>query len=267
MYQIAPRVEYYTRAEWGADPQYPRLGGPDDPRNPGNWIWVPESMRTEAIHHHTVTVDLDPTPNLWTNLGECFDLMRRLQVGRPDLGLDVPYNFVLFMMEDGRLVACEGRGARRAGAHTRGHNLTGIACAIAGNLEMFVNLVPFIDPLSWVWGWIKYDLGLTQLGSVHPANGDIFGHLDFATTACPGRWLMASINRIGFVKYQAQNGEDEDMLMIVREEGSPYVWITNGVSRTYLRDKRHSDALGIPWNVKVVPKGTLASVARLDDLT
>lgn len=91
------------------------------------------------------------------------------------------------------------------------------------------------------------------------ANGDHWGKSD------PGTLFDDDAFERRVQRYMI--GEDDDMVQIVREEGSPYCWLTNGVSRSYLRDKAHSDALGIPWVVKVLPKGTLASVARLDDLT
>lgn len=58
-------------------------------------------------------------------------------------------------------------------------------------------------------------------------------------------------------------GEDSDMKpYLVREQGQPYIWITDNVERTYLRDFAHAQALGIDLQVKVVPAGTLDSVAR-----
>lgn len=63
--------------------------------------------------------------------------------------------------------------------------------------------------------------------------------------------------------WRAHSGED-DMLYLVMEQGSPYVWITNGMSRSYLRDMEHADALGIARDIRIVPQGTLKSVARLD---
>ena len=89
---IQPGLTYLTRAEWGANTSLPRLGAS-----------VPRSERTEAIIHHTVIIDSDATKNLWTNLAEVKAKMRQLQVIRPDLGMDVPYNFVMFLMEIGPL--------------------------------------------------------------------------------------------------------------------------------------------------------------------
>ena len=62
-------------------------------------------------------------------------------------------------------------------------------------------------------------------------------------------------------------GEEDMKPYLIAEAGAPYVYITDGVNRSYLRDMAHADALGIPRDVKVVPAGTLASVARLDNIS
>ena len=53
---------------------------------------------------------------------------------------------------------------------------------------------------------------------------------------------------------------------LIQEAGSPYIWITHGVGYTYLRTRGAAEALGIPWEITVVPRGTLLSLARLDKL-
>ena len=98
----------------------------------------------------------------------------------------------------------------------------------------------------------------------------------------PGLWLLAEhtqvsntytacpSNRIpwGLVQLKiTELTEEEDMKpYLIAEAGAPYVYITDGVILTYLRNMAHADALGIPREVKVVPAGTLASVARLDNI-
>lgn len=202
MQVLAPGVTYYDRADWDADPAYPRLGGPDDPRNPGNWTFVPAWMRTERIMHHTVIIDSDATPNLWESVEEVFVKMRQLQTIRPDLGLDVPYNFVIFLMANGTIIVCEGRGHRRWGAHTIGHN-DQIAAAIEGNTELFINMDPYIDPIAWFWGWLEYDMGLDKLGTVTPdADRAVFGHRDFSQTVCPGESMWLALPRIEPRRYE-----------------------------------------------------------------
>lgn len=203
MQEIAPNVWLMSRHEWDTS-SLPRLGA-----------LVSHDDRVEAILHHTVILDGDDnTPNLWTDIDEVKYRMRQLQTIRPDLGLDVPYNYVVFFMEDGRVILCEGRGAHRRAAHTRYHNRTGVGIAIQGNLQLSVDVGRFVQQLSWVWGYVKYDEGLRNLGNVKPDGRAIFGHLDFRDpndtrtwTVCPGASLMAVISRIRIEQYQ----EEENM--------------------------------------------------------
>lgn len=186
---IQSGLVYLTRKEWGADTTIPRLGSV-----------VARSDRTEAIFHHTVIVDSDTTKNRWTTLTEVKAKMRQLQVIRPDLGLDVPYNFVMFLMEDGAIVVCEGRGLNRSGAHTRGHNYAGMATALQGNFMLPINLSPHVSGMSRWLGWLRYDKGMDNLGEDHPAGRIAYGHRDFASTGCPGDNLYDIILQLTFKK-------------------------------------------------------------------
>ena len=194
--KIAEGLLYLTRKEWGADTSIPRLG-----------ISVPRSERTEAIIHHTVIVDTDATKNLWTNMVEVKAKMRQLQVIRPDLGTDVPYNFVMFLMENGTVIVCEGRGLDRRGAHTKYHNRTGMATALQGNFMLVTHqgLSRFVPLISRWWGWVRYDMKMVNLGSKHPAGRIAFGHIDLSATACPGTNLYDIIPQLTFQK------KEEDM--------------------------------------------------------
>src|SRR3990170_848651 len=122
---------YLSREAWGARTDIPRLGNP-----------VPRQHRSHIILHHTVITDPDATPNLWETVDEVRLKMRQLQTSRPDLGLDVPYNFVIFLMPEG-IVVCEGRGYNLDGAHTYGHNTTGVGVAFQGNFELPFDIRPF----------------------------------------------------------------------------------------------------------------------------
>jgi hypothetical protein len=161
---------------------------------------VPKGRRTHIIQHHTVGVDSDATKNLWTDVAEVRQQMRRLQTIRPDLGDDIPYSFVLFGMENGDLYVCEGRGEDRTGAHTHGHNTEGIGGAWHGNFEAFLFARRFIAPASRFFGWLKNERGMVNLGTVHPAGRETYGHRDFRDpndrrtwTACPGLHLYNEI--------------------------------------------------------------------------
>lgn len=186
-------LQVLSRDDWGADPEHPRRGHPLGPAN-----------RTEVFIHHTVIVDNDATVNQWETLDEVRARMRQLQVIRPDLGLDVPYNFVAFCMENGDLVLCEGRGLGRTGAHTAGHNRSALGIAFEGNFELEPLPDHFDDQLDALAGWLQ-DLrdeeGFTELGTVQPDDParQAFGHRDVKATACPGEHLFARLPRIRFV--------------------------------------------------------------------
>ncbi len=115
-----------SRDDWGADPSLPRRGHQLGPLN-----------RTEIFIHHTVIVDNDTTKNEFESLDEVRADMQQLQTIRPDLGLDVPYNFIAFCMSNGDLILGEGRGLERTGAHTTDHNRSALGIAFQGNFEDF----------------------------------------------------------------------------------------------------------------------------------
>ena len=213
---IQPGLTYLTRKDWGADTSIPRLGAS-----------VPRSERTEAIIHHTVIVDSDATKNLWTNLAEVKAKMRQLQTIRPDLGKDVPYNFVMFLMEDGTVVVCEGRGLDLRGAHTKYHNRTGIATALQGNfmLVTYQGLSRFVPLISRWWGWVRYDMKLVNLGSKHPIGRIAFGHIDLAATSCPGDNLYNIIPQLTFKE------KEDDMLKFIKKASVGTVFATDGIYR------------------------------------
>ncbi|KKL77163.1 hypothetical protein LCGC14_2037610 [marine sediment metagenome] len=198
MLKIAPGVQYLSRREWGADESLPRLGQE-----------YPADVPTEAIQHHTVIIDNDATPNLWESAAEVIPKMRQLQTIRPDLGLDVPYSYVAFLMQYTHkkgLILCEGRGPYRRGAHTKYHNRTGRAMAIEGNTSLGAPLANYIEMLSWAWGWIKEEHGLVNLGTVTtPRGGIVFGHRDFLQTICPGQHMMNIIDQLTLTPYQQED--------------------------------------------------------------
>lgn len=224
---LTPNILYLDREDWQEHTELPLLGS-----------IVPLQEREYAIMHHTVVIDPDPTPNIRETLAEVKAQMRRLQTIRPDLGLDVPYSYVVFLMAGGWIVICEGRGRYRRGAHTKYYNRRGIGMAIQGNLELAVDLDPYVDLLGDAWSWLKYEQGLINLGNEVPGPAaQIFGHQDFRDpddretwTACPGRRLMAIIGRIRFKRPE----EEEHMASFVKEDGRPYVWLVVGNTKVYV---------------------------------
>ncbi len=257
METIAPSVTWFTREDWGADVSLPQLG---ELLNPAE--------ATEAIMHHTVVVDKDATPNLWENLLECFVKMRQLQTIRPDLGLDVPYSGVAFLMRysDGQreVALMEGRGFAVRGAHTMYHNRTGRAIAIEGNLELAVNVAPYVQMLSRAWGWAKDRYSLANLGTIRPPRGQVWGHKNFAQTACPGASLMAVIEQIK-IDLPPKEEEMVKLLRLGDDDGhgglrwTAYTYITDGFEKRHVTNP---DALKELQDAGVWPSGDIPLVSQ-----
>jgi len=200
-FEIAKNLNFFSRDEWVANNNLPRLGAKVERRH-----------RTHVFIHHTVTPDSDATPNIWEDTGEILARMRKLQVIRPDLGLDVPYSFVAFVMSDGSLAICEGRGEDRVGAHTKGHNTAAIAVSFAGNFEDLsvsgADIKGKMKLLSYFLGWLKFDPShpsygqfaeMRNLDSLKPAGRNVFAHSDIKATACPGTKLLRHLDEIEFL--------------------------------------------------------------------
>ena len=200
-FSIVPHLNFLTRSEWQANTNLPRQGGR-----------VPREDRTHVFIHHTVTPDSDSTPNIWENDAEITKRMRRLQTIRPDLGMDVPYNFVAFIMDNGDLNICEGRGEDRTGAHTKGHNTRSIAVSFAGNFEDLsvdgADLAGKMKLLSFFLGWLKFnpshpDYGtfapMKNLGTLMPEGRKVFAHSDIKATACPGKKITRHLDKVDFL--------------------------------------------------------------------
>lgn len=202
-FDIVPGLTFVDRSSWGADPQYPRKGHK-----------VGRDKRTHVIIHHTVMVDNDDkSPNLWETENEVFSMMRKLQTVRPDLGFDVPYNFVAFLMTGSpRVMICEGRGEDRSGAHTIDHNTAGIAISFAGDFEnkaidstAISERMPLISNFL---GWLKFSSShpaygnyppMLNLGELQPTKDRaVFFHQDFKNTDCPGEKLKPHLAQLTF---------------------------------------------------------------------
>jgi hypothetical protein len=173
-------VEYLTRSQWGARTDLPRLG-----------YFVPANRRTELHIHHAASVDgNDATPNRWSRT-EAVGYMRRLQTARPDLGLDIPYNRVHFVLEDLSVLICEGRGEMRTGAHTAGHNTAGFGWSVGGNFDVADHKAheAFLTVVENEARYLRGN-GFPNLCSVKSPRGwDMWGHRDTAPKSCPGNTL------------------------------------------------------------------------------
>jgi hypothetical protein len=232
---IAPGVTYLDRESWYADSNLGRLGR-----------IVPRSYRDRVFIHHTVIIDdSDPSKNLWETESEVIQQMQKLQTIRPDLGYDVPYNFVIFLMNTNppSIYVCEGRGEDRSGAHTRGFNYEAIGIALQGDFETYsIDLEPYTDLISQFLGWLKFDPNapnyggpyapLSHLGTVTPDNSDrqVFAHRDVSETDCPGDSTIAVLSQFRFINPDSQydkidaeiNGKTFSEAAIVANQ-QPYV--------------------------------------------
>ena len=196
-------VTHLTRDEWGADASLPHRGYTHDRSG------VPVLERkTDLIIHHTVMVDNDSTKNVWETLDEVKVQMRRLQTIRPDLGIDVPYNEVWFLMDDFTMIACEGRGVGRTGAHTHGFNTIGLGVAFQANFQ----IVGLPHPFE-LWT-PSIEARVRQLRAEVPNLVTVGGHWEYPnqSTVCPGAYLRHP-NRLDQIK--AMVGGDD---MVLAEE-------------------------------------------------
>lgn len=199
-FDIVPGLTFVSRSSWNPGPQ-PRLGAT-----------VPRHVRDRVFIHHTDTEDTDTSPNIWETEAKIFAKMRFLQTCRPDLGLDVPYNFVAFMttLNDG-LYICEGRGEDRDGAHTKGYNTKGVAVSFAGDFEAQstpnAEIAKRMPLLSKFLGWLRHAPShpsygnfpaMQNLDAVKPDGRAVWYHKDVKATDCPGARLIAHLNTVTF---------------------------------------------------------------------
>jgi len=203
-FDIAPGLTFVSRSEWSPNNAHPRLGDS-----------VPRNARTHVFIHHTDMEDEhDSTPNIWESESRMYAMMRELQVVRPDLGLDVPYNFIAFMNSvNGGLYICEGRGEDRTGAHTKGHNTAAIAVSFAGSFESMaispLEIASRMSLLSYFLGWLRYnpshpDYGdfapMVNLDKLTPEGRRVWYHQDVKNTDCPGAKLMTHLPQVRFTR-------------------------------------------------------------------
>lgn len=186
-------VTYINRSQVGYRRDLPQLGRFVDP-----------SRRTEVIHHHTVTIDHDATPNTWETRNEVLAKARQMQTIRPDLGLDVPYNALVFCTTGGGVTLVEGRGWARSGAHTAGHNISGFGFGWVGDFRR--NLpAGFPSQVEQLAGWVRDNL--------RPAWANIAevkGHKDFKNTNCPGQ-VYTYLDLFRTTLFQLPQPQEDDM--------------------------------------------------------
>ncbi|MCH7793392.1 MAG: hypothetical protein IID31_14070 [Planctomycetes bacterium] len=235
---IAPGVTYFDRTDWGARASIR-----------GGHLMDGAAEKIEIPVHHTVIVDNDATPDLWETIEEVKAKMRQLQVIRADI-TDVPYNGVGFLMANGDLIVCEGRGPNRSGAHTIGHNRKGYGFALEGNFEAAPNpnVSLWVPKLNRFFGWLKAEqlprLGEVATGHAHGAH-QFFPHQDVSATACPGRAVIPQIRNF---RYETEAEEEDEAMagvepfLMMAEETDELppeltgVFATDGMRRWHVPD-------------------------------
>lgn len=208
-------VHYLTRDEWGAGPI-------------GAGHAVPHSQFTGLAVHHTVMVmpDYDRDGFLHGDLDDIKRYMRQLQVARPDLGIEVPYSFVVFRgARDSDCVVAEGRGWGRTGAHTSGQNSSRYGVAYAGNASVDPATPGVIDGVRWVGAHLANPAGARPT----------IGHRDVKPTECPGHNLYARLGELQppFTRTPAAPptpvASEEDAVHTIQTAGQPVRLVVGGV--------------------------------------
>ena len=179
MSSLPPKtVTVLSREDWGADPALPKLG-----------YQVPVEQFVGLIVHHTVMV-LNDTDHDGYSAGDIDDIsayMQRLQVARPDLGLDVPYSFVVFegLTANDAIIGI-GRGQFRTGAHTAGYNSTAWGVALAGDYTHIEPTPGMLEAIRLIGRWLA-----------DPINAmPTLGHKDTVATACPGALAYPLLDQV-----------------------------------------------------------------------
>ena len=134
--------------------------------------------------HHTVTTHLPESATVAQERAQ----MRVLEdIGQQRFGGGVSYNWILF--PSGRLY--QGIGVRRRGAHTLGHNVTGMAVALAGNYQNTPMTEAQIQTLAWFLPFAKKE-GWIREARFNGGHRDAPGN----STACPGNRAHAQIAEV-----------------------------------------------------------------------
>lgn len=169
---------FLDRAAWHADLSLPRLGHV-----------VPRAQFVGLVAHHTVIVmpDWDHDGIIDGDLDDIRRYMQHLQIARPDLGLDVPYSFVVFRgVDEYDHIVCEGRGFDRTGAHTAGFNSSRYGVALAGDFTSVAPTIGMLAGVRWIGAQLDDPVGARPT----------LGHCDTKATACPGAMAYPLLDRV-----------------------------------------------------------------------
>jgi len=105
-------------------------------------------------------------------------------------------SFVVFLMTDGDIIVCEGRGYDRDGAHTYGHNTDGIGVALEGNFDLSVDVTPYQPTINTF---------LASLRGLFANLATIDKHQDFSQTGCPGKSIIDVFSGFALIQPKEDN--------------------------------------------------------------
>lgn len=108
----------------------------------------------------------------------------------------------------------EGRGYKRSGAHTRGHNRTTLAYVVPGNGDR----TPMTDAAIAAAGrWIAEGI---EAGAFTP-DPEVSGHRDYSTKSCPGHRIYPQLGRVkAAIAPSADPTEEDDGMFRTTKDNS-----------------------------------------------
>ena len=169
--------------------------------------------------------------------GEREQMLALERTGFARFGSTISYTFVVF--PSGRVY--EGHGVDRQGTHTFRRNRTSRAIVVAGNFE---KAKPTPAALESIAQLLVHGAGARWWTSAALAGG----HKDVIATACPGKNLYCLIGDINTraaqivadptsMAGQPLDDGDDDMRVLVKIANHSPVYVTNGITRRWVRTK------------------------------
>jgi hypothetical protein len=132
--------------------------------------------------HHSVT----KSPGKHATLKQDIAAVRTLErIGQARFGGGISYSRVI--MESGRVFS--GLRPTRLGAHTKGHNSTGLGYVLVGNFSKKDPGDKQLEALEWA---IARDMKKGFLAK----GAKVYGHRDTSPTACPGNAAYKQLPRV-----------------------------------------------------------------------
>lgn len=237
------------RGEWGA--RFTRGFGPAP--LPAREVWL----------HHSATA----APNAVPPFGDDDAAVRSLEtIGQQRFGRGISYTFVI--TPSGRVY--EGHGVDRVGAHTAGRNTVGRAICLIGNYEVIRPTGAQLDAIVTLLQHGR-DQGWWIAARLTGGHRDAPG----ASTACPGRFLYATIPTLNQRAAQEAelNPEEARLLSEIHfhttgryenRRGPNGTAIPGGGADTMFGYTMNADGFGYRTETELLPRilATLQSIER-----